>query len=803
MTYKLTPVMQQYLDLKAENPSAMLLFRLGDFYEVFFGDAVTVGRALDIVVTSRGTDDRGVDIPMCGIPWHAAENYIGRLVKAGITVAIAEQMETPEEARMRGAKQMNRQVVRVITPGTLTDENLLSPKKSNFLMSIIEKRKTKDESILDSRFSIFDIAAVDISTGEFLTGEGDFDDIIRMNPAEVLFDESLAEAPDILRLRQTFNTTPLHSREYDNFERGNTAAEKMIFSYIARTQKGAVINILPAKKLGGEKTLGIDASTWASLEIDKPANDGGLALVDIIDRTKSAAGGRMLKSWLGNIPTDLDLIQTRQNHIAHLVTNGHVLRDIAGQMARLPDIFRSITRLVADRGFPRDLMAIKTFLDLLPGLRAAGLKTDEALAEKFQNMEMLAKLHTDLNLALSDKMPALFREGFVIKTGFDSMLDSLRDLASGAKETIADLAGEYSEKTGVNVKIKFNNILGYFIEVTDKAATALQSDDTFIHRQTMAGNMRFTTTRLAELDREIQNAATEASRVEARIIESIIAKIRENTGKILNIAEFLAEVDVYCSLADAAEFWNWARPELGIGNHNFSIEGGRHPVVEKTLRDKSDAFVKNNSELGKYPIALLTGPNMAGKSTYLRQNALIVILAHLGSFVPADSAKIPIMDRVFSRVGASDNLASGQSTFMVEMTETANILKSATKNSFIIFDEIGRGTATFDGMAIAEAVLEYTANIGCKCLFATHYHELTKTNFKGVKNLTIKIAEDGDKIVFLHKIIDGVANKSYGIHVAKLAGMPDAVIKSAERILAGLEDKTEFTADKTGQLKMF
>jgi len=455
-------------------------------------------------------------------------------------------------------------------------------------------------------------------------------------------------------------------------------------------------------------------------------------------------------------------------------------------------------------------------------MKVLGNETDASLAQRFSGLETFPELYDLLSRALCEKIPALFREGGVIKDGFDPALDHTRRLAHGAREVIAELAGEYAAKAGAPLKIKFNNVIGYFIEVSERNAAKLAAPELgFIQRQTMTDNVRFTTARLTELDMEIKNAHDESGVIENNIILALIEKIREFADKIFETAAFLAEIDVYMSLAEAAGFWEWSRPAITDGRE-FVITDGRHPIVEKTLREKSEIFVKNDSNLSGHPIALLTGPNMAGKSTYLRQNALIVILAHLGSFVPARAAEIGLVDQLFSRVGASDNLASGQSTFMVEMSETANILNNATKSSFIIFDEIGRGTATYDGMSIAQAVLEYTANLGSRCLFATHYHELTKTNFPGVKNRPIKVAETdasgapGGNMVFFHKIIGGVASRSYGVHVAKMAGMPDAVVKSAIKILQSLEVRVQSSElsepshspppimeDETGQLSMF
>ncbi|MDR1071946.1 MAG: DNA mismatch repair protein MutS [Rickettsiales bacterium] len=771
---ELSPAMRQYLDMKDEVPDAVLMFRMGDFYESFFGDAARVSKAVDLVLTRRGTDERGVEIPMCGIPWHAADNYFGRLVRQGISVAIADQMETPEEAKERGHKQIDRQITRVITAGTLTDDNLLAPKKSNYLAAVAGA----------------DIAAVDISTGELLVGSSEnlFDDLSKLSPAEVLYDEKFAETPETRRIRGAFNTTPLNGRQYDSFEKPNDA-EKMIAAYLKQTQRDAALKLSAPRKLWAGDQLLIDANTWKSLEIDAPLNGGGTTLLDIIDRTKTAAGGRKLRQWIRNLSGEAAAIGARQEHVAHLFGNRGALRDWTGLSGRIPDVGRSLSRLESGRGTPRDLRAVSNFLEALPELKAAGSKLDSALALRFQGLELFGDLAAELSSAVAENLPAFFREGGVIKRGFGAELDEARDLASGAKDAIAALQSKYANSTGAGgLKIKYNGVIGYYIEVAAKNAAPLTDPKNgFIHRQTMSDNMRFTTAELSELDSKVKNAAARGAAIEQEIISGLLEHIAEKADGIGGAADLMAEIDVYAALANVAGDMGWVRPKIAKGPV-FNVIGGRHPVVEKTLREQAGMFVKNDCELNKKRIALLTGPNMSGKSTYLRQNALIVVLAHLGSFVPADSAEIGIADQLFSRVGASDNLASGQSTFMVEMSETANILNRATPKSFIIFDEIGRGTATFDGMAIARAVLEYTSGIGARCLFATHYHELTETKPSNVKNLTIKIAEDDGEIIFMHKIIDGTADRSYGIHVAKMAGMPEAVLESATRILAELEN---------------
>jgi DNA mismatch repair protein MutS len=776
--------MRQYLDMKEAHPGAVLLLRLGDFYEVFFGDAVVVSRALDLVLTARGLDERGVEIPMCGIPWHAAESYVGRLVKQGISVAIAEQLETPEEARRRGHKQIERSVARVLTAGTLTDENLLSPKKSNFLAAVSGRQ----------------IAAADISTGEFLYGEADdvFGELVRLDPAEVLFDEALAEAPDIMRIRGAFNCAPIHSRQWDSHT-GGSKAEKMLLAYLDVTQKSAV-KLGPPKQFGAERRLLVDASSWKSLEIDEPLSDGGAALLDIIDRTKTAPGGRLLRAMLRNLPSDAAEIEARQNHVAHLRADAALMRELSGALVRAPDVSRSLSRISAGRAMARDLSAVLGFLKVLPDIRAMGPRFDSGLAIKIQKMELFADLCGDLTEALSDSMPALLRDGGVIKRGYSKELDEALDLAGGGKELIAQLQSEYCSQTGVPLKIKYNGIIGYFIEAADKNAAPLMDPASgFILRQNLVGSMRFITPRLAELDGEIKSASMRAAVIEQEIITRVVARISEAAPQIGETAAVVAEIDVYAALAEVADDLRWTRPRM-IVDPVLRVEGGRHAVVEHNLRQKADSFVKNGCLLGgEKSVALITGPNMAGKSTYLRQNALIIILAHLGSFVPADRAEVGLCDQLFSRVGASDNLASGQSTFMVEMSETANIVARATSQSFIIFDEIGRGTATFDGMAIAQAVLEHVSALGCRCLFATHYHELTGVELPSVKNLTIEVKEAGGDIVFMHKIIGGAASRSYGIHVARLAGMPASVVGRAQNILDSLERGASATAAEIGQ----
>lgn len=798
---KLTPVMQQYVDMKAENPDALLMFRLGDFYESFFEDAKIISSALGLVLTARGTDGDGDAIPMCGIPWHAADNYFGRLVRAGFSVALVEQMETPAEAKARGHKFIERKVVRVLTPGTLTDENLLTPKNSNFLVSVMPLSNGE-----------FDIAGCDISTGEFFIGKTSdiIDDLVRLNPAEVIYPSFAAENDKIMQIRDIFKATAVFEKLYhrtdidqivsrvfggvvhmDSISTNIDNAICLLAGYLFNTQRDATITFRTPHQFKSGAQLLIDSATWKSLEIDAPINDGGTCLIDVLDNTKTAAGARKLRSYLRALSADADEIHTRQGHIAHLITNTDVMLSLQKILSSVPDVGRCLSRLLSGRGTPRDMRNISEFISSLPGARALSVRLDSGMGGRFGKINTHDELCIKLRDALADELPTFFRDGNVIRDGFDVALDGMRNLANGAKETIAALQSEYVSKTGINtLKIKYNNILGYFIEVpSSRAEFMMNPDNGFIHRQTMAGNMRFTTARLIDLDNDVRSAAEKSAGLEAQIIASLIEEIRSIADDLLATADLLADADVWCSLAQVADLYNWVCPNV-TNDRAFDIVGGRHPVIESVLRARGDNFVKNDCNLNVHPIALLTGPNMAGKSTYLRQNAIIVVLAHLGSFVPATRATIGICDQLFSRVGASDNLAAGQSTFMVEMAETANILNRATEKSFIIFDEIGRGTATYDGMAIAQAVLEFLNDLQPRTLFATHYHELTSIQMDNVLCLTIDVREHNNEIVFMHKIVPGVANRSYGIHVARMAGMPASVIARAESVLLSLESHT-------------
>ena len=800
---KLTPVMQQYVDMNAENPDALLMFRLGDFYESFFEDAKTISSALGLVLTARGTDGDGNNIPMCGIPWHAADNYFGRLVRSGHKVALVEQMETPAQAKERGHKFIDRQVVRVLTPGTLTDDNLLAPKKSNFLVAVVPIGGKK-----------YDIAGCDISTGEFFVGQSAevYDDLTRINPAEIIFPFGNAEEKTIAKIRDGFKSTPVYEKLYHRSDidmvvsrvfgcavnagdvaKNSDTAICLLAGYLFNTQRGASITFRAPYTFKSGKQLLIDSSTWKSLEIDAPIHDGGVCLMDVLDETHTAAGARKLRSYLRNLSGDINEIMLRQQHVSHFALNPDVKSSVENILNAVPDVGRALSRLLSGRGSPRDLRNVSEFMYILPRAQMMASRLDAGFAPLFEKIDSHSELALKLTNALSDELPTFFRDGNVIRDGFDIALDNMRALSHGGRETIAALQSEYIAQTGINtLKIKYNNILGYFIEVPSARADILmQPESGFIHRQTMAGNLRFTTPRLIDLDNDVRSAAEKAAGIEAEIINNFIESIRDIADDLLTTADLLADADVWCALTDVANKYSWVRPNM-TDDCAFDVVGGRHPVIESVLRRVGDNFVKNDCNLNTNSIALLTGPNMAGKSTYLRQNAIIVALAHMGSFVPAERATIGICDQLFSRVGASDNLAAGQSTFMVEKSDTANILNRATNRSFIIFDEIGRGTATYDGMAIAQSVLEYLNELKPRTLFATHYHELTSLVLNGYLNnvtcLTIDVREHNNDIIFMHKIVSGVANRSYGIQVAKMAGMPASVVARAECVLASLEN---------------
>ncbi len=830
-----TPMMEQYIEIKSVNPDSLLFYRMGDFYELFFADAEEASRALGITLTKRGKHD-GEDIPMCGVPVHAAEDYLQRLIALGYRVAVCEQTENPAEAKKRGSKAVvRREVVRLVTPGTLTEEKLLDPSSSNFLASLARVRESETASELA-------IAWVDISTGSFRVTHTTIETlgsaIACIDPKELVLSRSLyedqevrtriplddsaltVESPSLFdsqsaseRLKQEFEVRFLDG--YGEFSKAEVSATGGILAYVEKTQIGERPALRPPKREESTDTLFIDAATRANLEMMRTlSGEKKGTLFYAIDRTVSGVGARLLAERM-MIPLKVPkTIVERQNSIEFFISKKDVASDVTTTIRHMPDMERALSRISLNRSGPRDLQSIRAGMisgrEIAKRLDACLSLPDEISATREHLIQLPESLSALLEAALDDELPLLARDGGFIKTGFDQELDELRELRDESRRIIAKMQSGYSKETGVkNLKIKHNNVLGYFIEVTAINADELTGESgrgQFIHRQTLANAMRFTTTELADIESRIANAAGRALEIELRHFAELAARVVENAELISNAASAIAVLDVSRGLANLAEGNSYCRPEVD-DSMAFSIKGGRHPVVEQVLKANSqNPFVPNACTIGAEigddggKLWLLTGPNMGGKSTFLRQNALITILAQMGSYVPADSAHIGVVDRLFSRVGAADDLARGRSTFMVEMVETAAILNQANQKSLVILDEIGRGTATFDGLSIAWAAIEHLHEVnGCRTLFATHYHELTSLTqiLERLSNVTMKVKEwDGD-VVFLHEVVSGTADRSYGIQVARLAGLPDSVISRAREVLDQLESSERTNSAET------
>ncbi|XOV61990.1 DNA mismatch repair protein MutS [Agrobacterium rosae] len=820
-----TPMMEQYIEIKANNPGSLLFYRMGDFYELFFDDAAEASRALGITLTKRG-QHLGQDIPMCGVPVHAADDYLQKLILRGYRVAVCEQTEDPAEAKKRGSKSVvRRDVVRLVTPGTLTEEKLLSPTESNYLMALARIRGSAEAQ--------FALAWIDISTGVFRLAETTLTrllaDIWRIDPRELIVadslfhDEELRPVFDMLgrvavpqpailfdsatsegRIARYFGVSTLDG--FGSFSRVELAAAAAAVAYVEKTQIAERPPLAAPERESAASTLFIDPATRANLELTKTLSgerDG--SLLHSINRTVTGGGARLLAERLMSPLTDAEKINARLDAVAYLLDDVSLsdgLRDALKQVADMP---RALSRLALDRGGPRDLGAIR--LGLYAAAKVAelldqGLLPDE-LAQALAALKALpVELEAMLGATLADELPLLKRDGGFVREGSNLELDEIRALRDQSRRVIAGLQLQYSEETGIkSLKIKHNNVLGYFIEVTAGNADVMMADAEakarFIHRQTMAGAMRFTTTELADLESRIANAASQALTIELQAFTQMVEAVVSHAEAIKAGAFALAAIDVATSLAYLAAEQAYCRPVVD-GSMMFDIKGGRHPVVEQALRRQSTGpFIANHCDLSAVngnrngAIWLLTGPNMGGKSTFLRQNALIAILGQIGSFVPAEAAHIGIVDRLFSRVGASDDLARGRSTFMVEMVETAAILNQATDRSLVILDEIGRGTATFDGLSIAWAAVEHLHEVNrCRGLFATHFHELTVLSEKlgRLSNATMKVREWEGDVIFLHEVGPGAADRSYGIQVAKLAGLPASVVERARTVLNQLED---------------
>ena len=816
-----TPVMAQFLVLKQANPGSLLFFRMGDFYELFFEDAEIAANALGITLTKRGKH-LGQDIPMCGVPVHAADAYLQKLIKLGHRVAVCEQLEDPAEARKRGSKSVvKRDIVRLVTPGTLTEDNLLESRSHNFLASLARSKSTGDMAIAWADISSGELAVMPAAASRLAA------DLTRLDPREIILAEGLLADPALSSVidRAGVAVTPLPSVRFDSlaaerrlkecfdvaaldgfgsFTRTEIAALGGLLDYIVITQAGRVPHLRPPRRELPSSILLIDPATRANLELTRTLQgDRRGSLLSVIDMAVTAAGSRAIGARLSNPLCDPYAIASRLDDVAHFVTDSGLREDIRGQLAAMPDIERALGRIAIARGGPRDLGAIRDGLMIAGHLahRLSASATLSGLPEGLDNIcETLSwsdlELARELDAALDIDLPLTARDGGFIKAGYSADLDENRSLRDETRHVIAGLQSRYCEISGVkSLKVKHNNVLGYFIEVPASSAGALQSPaqaGLFIHRQTVASAMRFVTTELASLDQRIAAAADKALALEQDIFAALSARVNARRDLLSKLAGAAAQLDTAAALAEVAERRRYVRPRVDDSTR-FAIAGGRHPVVEAALQDSaSGSFVANACEIsgdGKR-LCLLTGPNMAGKSTYLRQNALIVILAQMGSFVPAAEAHFGAVDRLFSRVGAADDLARGRSTFMVEMVETAAILNQATDRSFVILDEIGRGTATFDGLSIAWATLEHLHGVNrCRALFATHYHELTQlaARLPHLANATMKVKEWQDDIIFLHEVVPGVADRSYGIHVARLAGLPPAVISRAQKVLEKLE----------------
>jgi DNA mismatch repair protein MutS len=821
---RVTPMMAQYTEIKTANPDCLLFYRMGDFYEMFFEDAEIASRTLGIVLTKRGKH-LGEDIPMCGVPIERSDDYLQRLIAAGHRVAVCEQIEDPAEARKRGPKSVvRRDVVRLVTPGTLTEERLLEPGRANLFVALARQR-------LSETSWLFGIAAVDISTGVFQVHQTDFSGLAallaRLEPREIVAGEAILADEGLARIvRETgASLSPLGRAStegatserrlldfygvatLDGFgllTRAEINAASAAIAYIELTQFASRPRLSRPSRAQDSATLEIDAATRASLELARTlSGQRNGSLLSVLDRTTTPAGARTLADWLAAPLRDCAKIAARHEAVGFLANDPLIRTDLRHGLKGVPDMMRALGRLALERGGPRDLAALR---DGLLAARECGVKLEAASPPHLLAKAAAFLAGVDLSLpqefgaALADELPLDRRNGQFIRAAYDAGLDEIRALRDESRRIVAALQTRYCDLAETRqLKIKHNNFLGYFIEVSQAHGERLLRHETFIHRQTMADAMRFSTTELAELESKIATSADEALTLERNLFDRLASGALARSAEIEAAALALAAVDVLAALAEIAVDGNWVRPKVD-DSLAFEIVGGRHPVVEAALKSRGEAFVPNDCDLsgigGKRGaesggrVAVVTGPNMAGKSTFLRQNALIAVLAQMGSFVPAKQAHIGIVDRLFSRVGASDDLARGRSTFMVEMVETAAILNQASEKSLVILDEIGRGTATYDGLSIAWAVMEHLHESNrARALFATHFHELTHLGQRlpRLVNLCMRVTDWNGDVVFLHEVARGAADRSYGVQVARLAGLPTTVVERARHILAELE----------------
>jgi len=823
-----TPMMAQYLDIKRGYPDALLFYRMGDFYEMFFEDAIAASQALNIALTKRGKH-LGQDIAMCGVPAHSAEGYLLSLIKKGFRVAVCEQLENPSEAKKRGAKSVvKRDVVRLVTPGTLTEDTLLDARKHNYLAAFSQIRGAGA------------LAWVDVSTGNFHVQSCPMvalpPQLARLAPREVLVNPANeAELRSVIE-EAGAALTPLSRASFDSagglkklcalygvasldgfgqFCAVEISAMAAVIEYLDLTQKGKLPLLRAPTHEQRDQVMQIDAATRRNLELTAALSGGrDGSLLAAIDRTITGPGARLLESRLGSPSTDLPTIHKRLDTVAFYLTAQSLAQDARNDLRRSPDMDRALSRLALERGGPRDLAAIRNGLEQA-GIIAArhhDLSLPDDLGKAIGYLTGFDRISSLLDRALVAEPGLMVRDGGFVAFGYDAELDSVRTLRDEGRGVVAAMQSDFVKLTGINsIKVKHNNVLGYFIETPSSHSEKMQCpplSETFIHRQTTGSAVRFTTVELSGLETKILNAGGRAQEIEARIFEELRQSVVGWASSINLASSSLAEIDLATALSDLALAENWCRPVVSDGQA-FEITQGRHPVVERALkRAGGSSFVANDCDLtplaaGKARGWLLTGPNMAGKSTFLRQNALIALLAQMGSYVPASTAHIGVVTQLFSRVGAADDLARGRSTFMVEMVETAAILNQAEPGALVILDEIGRGTATYDGLSIAWATLEHLHDVNrCRTLFATHYHELTalSSRLDGLSNATVSVREWHGDVIFLHEVVKGAADRSYGVQVARLAGLPDAVVQRARVVLDSLEKREREGTTRTENL---
>lgn len=817
---KLTPMMEQYMSIKNEYKFCLLFYRLGDFYELFFEDAVIASKELEITLTGKscGLEERA---PMCGVPFHSADGYIAKLVEKGYKVAICEQVEDPKEAK----GIVKRDVVRIVTPGTVLDTNCLDEDKNNYIMCISGHKKG------------FGLACCDITTGEFITTEFDsnefnrvVDEIAKFLPSEIIINDELEEKKPYIEnvfksgvekypawnfdygnaniaLCNHFKTINLNGFGLEDSEKCVCASGALMI-YLNETQKNNLAQITNLKKYSTNKFMLLDISSRRNLELTQTIRDKSKkgSLLWVLDKTKTAMGARLLRKWLEQPLVNCDEIQARLDAVEQLKLKAFDREELKELLNSVYDVERIMTKVVYGNCNGRDLLALKNSFKFLPDIKRVLSDFDNTYIKEINDcIDSLEDMYNMLEISIDEDAPITIKEGGVIKKGYNSQLDTYKEAGEMGAVWLTEMETKEKEATGIkNLKIGYNNVFHYYIEVTNSNLSLVP--DNYIRKQTLANCERYITPELKELENTLLESEEKMLDLEYKLFVSIRREISANVERIQATANGLAVIDVLVSFAFVAERNNYCKPVIN-NSGNINISAGRHPVVEQI---SEDSFIPNDTTLNTSDdrLAIITGPNMAGKSTYMRQVALIVLMAQIGCFVPASSAEIGVVDRIFTRVGASDDLATGQSTFMIEMAEVANILNNASKNSLLILDEIGRGTSTYDGLSIAWAVLEYIADpqqIGARTLFATHYHELTELEdrIEGVRNYSVSVKEQGDDVIFLRKIVRGGADKSFGIYVAKLAGVPDRVLKRADEILAVLGEYDKQVDMEISQTRMY